>query len=323
MPHTTSLLVEDDAQIAWGVSRAIEARGFQGPHHVTNAKDAIYWLAHNDCGVCFLAYKLPDMTGVDLTRQLRQRKPDLPIYMLSGAGSESVAVAAFRAGVSDYFVKDAQVYDAAARVVQQVSLEQAKVATVPTTPSFPEGLPPELLNLTYQNRLRVIGRQLDVNRYRLPSIFEVDGGFIVRAIPEHGRTADALEFPDRDFFHWVTGAYHTRGKGERGASMSPLLPSGYEDFLRAIGAALDQHEAETVTISEFASIIVVGGSARLDNTARTTVGNLQWILKKDDIDQILDEGYRRRRKVETPKDQPGSVLDRIFGRPSQFRAVTA
>ncbi|MGA7671071.1 MAG: response regulator [Nitrolancea sp.] len=320
MASTTTLLVEHDEQIAWGISRAIAARGLPSAFHVTTAQAAIDWITYNECGICITAYRLPDMNGVDLTIRLRQRKPELPIYMISAAASEQVAVAAFRAGINDYFVKDNQIYDAAARVVQQFTQSQAKLATISATESIPDGMPSELLIPTYQNRLRVIGRQIDLNRYRFVSIFEVDGGFLVRALPEHGRHADALEFPDRDFLHWITEAYRNRGDGERHASLSALLPSGYEDFLRAIGASLDRHKAESISVAEFASVIVVGGSAKVDNSAQTTVGNLQWILQKDDILQILDEGYRRRQKTQ---NQPNSVLNRIFGRQNSFQAVTA
>lgn len=321
MDYVTTLLVEADPQIAWGISRVIEASGFPRPEHVRNGADAIARVTSGTFNLCLVDYDLPDMNGVDLTVLLRQRKPGLPIYLLSAAGSEARAIAAFRAGVSDYLPKDNQLFDSVVRAVLTISSADAKIATLSPTHSIPEGMPRELLNPTYQNRLRVIGRQIDVNRYRLVSIFEVDGGFLLRSISERGRIADALEFADRDFPHWATEAYRNRGSGERPVSMSKLLPTGYEDFLRAIGAALDRHQAEAVTVAEFASVIVVGGSAKLDTPANTTVGNLQWILEQDDIKQVLDAGYRQRKRAQT--QQTGSVLDRIFGRQAQTQAATA
>jgi DNA-binding response OmpR family regulator len=294
MASTTVLLVEQDVMIAWKLTRAVTTRGLPRPQHVTNAQSAIEWMTRGDVGLCIMDYQLPDMSGVDLARRLRQRKPELPLYMISDAGSEHVAVAAFRAGVNDYFVRDDQGYDTVARVVQHFTESQAKVATIPTAPSIPEGMPPELLNPTYQNRLRVIGRQIDLDHYHIVSILEVAGGFLVRALPEKGRHADALEFPDRDFLHWSTEAYRNRGGGERHQSRSPLLPSGYEDFLRAIGGALDRHKAESISVVEFASVIVVGGRSTLESSSKSGVGNLQWILQQDDILQVLDDGYRRR-----------------------------
>ncbi len=321
MPFLTTLLVEHDPMIAWKISQAIEARGITRPRHVSTGREAIELATRNEFDLCLVDYDLPDMDAINLTVQLRQRKGDLSIIMLSNAGSESVAIAAFRAGVSDYLPKDNQLYAAIARAAQNIS-ESRPLRAATTGIDIPDGMPSELLNPTYQNRLRVIGRHIDMNRARMVSIFEVDGGFLVRSLSEHGRKAAALEFPDRDFLHWITEAYRNRGKGERGASTSALLPSGYEDFLRAIGAALDQHQAEAITIAEFASVIVVGGNAPLANDSQIKVGNLQWILQKDDILLILDEGYRRRQAEIKPRPK-NSVVDRILGRQASFQTVTA
>jgi hypothetical protein len=99
-----------------------------------------------------------------------------------------------------------------------------------------------------------------------------------------------------------------------------LLPSGYEDFFRAIGAALDQHQAESITIAEFATVFAIGGHLTVDTADQPAFGGLQWILHKDEIRQVLDEGYRRRQAHNRPS---GSVLDRIFGRPGQSQAASA
>lgn len=321
MAFETVFLVEHDPMVAWKISQAIEARGIPRPRHITNGREAIEQINHEDCGLCLIAYELPDMNGVEAVVRLRQRKPALPIVMLSGAGSESVAVAAFRAGISDYLAKDAQLYDSVVRVVEHINDAKSTQSALRTAPSIPPELPSELMNHTYQNRLRVIGRQLDLNRYRMASVFEVQGGFLVRALPEIGRDAEAIEFPDRDFLHWVTDAYVNRGEGERGNSQSPLLPSGYEDFLRAMGAALDRHKAEAVSIAEYSTVIVIGGTSNVDSLAQPKVGNLQWILGHDDILQILDEGYRRRNQTANPYGKTGSVLDRIFGRQAKLQSA--
>jgi hypothetical protein len=54
----------------------------------------------------------------------------------------------------------------------------------------------ELLRPTYQNRLRVIGRHLDNGGFHGASIFEIDGGFVVRATAADAKRPQALEFPD-------------------------------------------------------------------------------------------------------------------------------
>lgn len=52
-----------------------------------------------------LDHALPDGTGLELLDALRESAPELPILVLTGEGSESVAVEAFRRGASDYVIK--------------------------------------------------------------------------------------------------------------------------------------------------------------------------------------------------------------------------
>lgn len=51
-------------------------------------------------------YKLPGMTGLELYENLRTFNVLLPVIMLTGSGSEELAVEALKAGVDDYLVKD-------------------------------------------------------------------------------------------------------------------------------------------------------------------------------------------------------------------------
>jgi CheY-like chemotaxis protein len=298
--------------MAWAISRVIEARGFPSPTVVTTGVEALEWIGQNEADLCVLDRDLPDVKWPDFTLRIRQRRPDLPIHMVSSAGTEEAAITAFHAGVADYIPKNATLYEAVVRAVTLRAEAKTKRSAPERTVTIPEGIPPQLLEPTYQNRLRVIGRQIDLYGYRMVAVYEVEGGFLMRAFSLNGRIAEALEFPDRDFEQLVVQSFVVRGEGERPASNSPLLPSGYEDFFRAIGAALDRNKADSVSISEFSNMIVVGGNTRVENSAHTTLGNLQWLLHAEDIAQILDEGYRRR--AATSKPSGNSVVDRIFGR---------
>lgn len=51
-------------------------------------------------------YKLPGMSGLDLCQELLARQISLPLVLLTGAGSEHLAVDALKAGVHDYIIKD-------------------------------------------------------------------------------------------------------------------------------------------------------------------------------------------------------------------------
>ena len=170
--------------------------------------------------------------------------------------------------------------------------------------------PGGLLLPTYQNRLRAIGRQLDLAGYGAVNLLEVGGGFLVRALASGSRTPEALEFPDRDFPLVAAGAIAARGEDERGRSTSPLLPTGYEDFLRALGRWLDEQQAEAITVTDLDSFVAVGGVARAEGRGHTAVEPLRALLYPDDITALLDEAFRRRAVV--PKE--GTGFARLLGR---------
>ncbi|MES2356124.1 MAG: diguanylate cyclase [Pseudomonadota bacterium] len=55
-----------------------------------------------------LDQKLPGTSGIDFCVKLLERGPTLPMVLLTGHGSEQLAVAALKAGINDYIVKDSQ-----------------------------------------------------------------------------------------------------------------------------------------------------------------------------------------------------------------------
>ena len=303
------LLVEPDSQEARRIAEALGRCALPQPVHAPSGEAAVAWVRANPCDVCVLAYQLPGIDGLETLTRLHQRRPGLPVVLVSGANAEQVAVAAFRAGAVDYLAKHPGYPDAVARVVQQV-VRGVPAAQLAFPAVAPGGLPEALLQPSYQHRLRVIGRQLDLHGYRAANLLEVGGGFVVRALAPGSRTPEALEFPDRDFPLLVAGAIAARGEGERGRSSSPLLPTGYEDFLRALGHRLDAQAAEAITVTDLDSFVAVGGVARAEGWGHTTVEPLRALLYAEDITQLLDEAFRRRA---TP-EKKGSAFARLLGR---------
>lgn len=291
---TAILLVEDNAGHARQIVRAFGDRALPSPMHLRKGEEAVMWVSGNRCDVCLLDYDLPGIDGIETLLRLHQRRPNLPVIMLSDARSERAAVAAFHAGVVDYVPKVRGFEDAVVEMVERLVLERA--AAQPAPQLIAAGVPDELVQPTYQNRLRVIGRQLDLYRYHSINISEVGGGFLVRALAAGGRVPEALEFPDRDFAQSVMNAIAARGEKEHPRTITPLLPTGYEDFLRALGYHLDRRVAEAVTITELDGFIAVGGVAKAEGIGHTTIEPFQQLLRHDEIAYLLDQAFRRRQK---------------------------
>jgi PAS domain S-box-containing protein len=104
------LIVEDSPEDREAYRRALREIP-DGPHSVLEAESAdeglsLYRRELPDC--VLLDYRLPDSDGLAVLATLRGEYPDrlLPVVMLTGQGSESVAVQAMQFGAADYLVKD-------------------------------------------------------------------------------------------------------------------------------------------------------------------------------------------------------------------------
>jgi PAS domain S-box-containing protein len=59
-----------------------------------------------ECVVC--DYDMPELTGLDVVEQVRERYPDLPFVLYTGKGSEEIASEAISRGVTDYLQKGSE-----------------------------------------------------------------------------------------------------------------------------------------------------------------------------------------------------------------------
>jgi len=115
MPKATKplriLLVEDNEHDRIAFGRAMERGRVDCNFEVCDrAEEAESLLNSSEGGfdVVVVDFDLPGMNGLDFFNKVRQRKNLPPFVMLTGAGSENIAVKAMLAGFYDYVVKDAQ-----------------------------------------------------------------------------------------------------------------------------------------------------------------------------------------------------------------------
>ena len=65
-------------------------------------------------------YQLLWTTGLDILNRVKQAKPDCPVVMFTGTGSEEIAVSAMKAGLDDYVIKTPRHYVRLAAAVRSV-----------------------------------------------------------------------------------------------------------------------------------------------------------------------------------------------------------
>ncbi|HUJ19245.1 MAG TPA: DNA-binding response regulator [Nitrospirota bacterium] len=68
--------------------------------------DAIQYLRKNHpIDLAVIDMKLPDISGLEVLKEIKQKLPSVPAIIITGFGSEDVAVKAFRCGARDYVKK--------------------------------------------------------------------------------------------------------------------------------------------------------------------------------------------------------------------------
>lgn len=98
------LIVEDEERIARLVKQGLEEQG----HTATIAYDGLSGkklVLQHDYDLLISDIILPHLSGLELCREVRSAKPELPIILLTALGTTDDKVEGFDAGADDYLVK--------------------------------------------------------------------------------------------------------------------------------------------------------------------------------------------------------------------------
>jgi DNA-binding response OmpR family regulator len=98
------LIVEDDAPVAKFLSMGLERENYK-VRIATNGGEVPKMLEEDICDLLLLDLKLPDMSGIDVLRQVRATNPLLPVIILTGSGSIEDRVEGLDSGADDYLTK--------------------------------------------------------------------------------------------------------------------------------------------------------------------------------------------------------------------------
>jgi two-component system catabolic regulation response regulator CreB len=114
MPQTI-LIVEDESAIAQTLIWALGTDGF-APHHVTLGQEALLWLQANPApALIVLDVGLPDISGFDVLRRLRQFS-NTPVIFLTARNDEIDRVVGLEMGADDYVSKPFSPRELVARI---------------------------------------------------------------------------------------------------------------------------------------------------------------------------------------------------------------
>src|SRR6516225_8753272 len=112
---TRILIVEDEPNMVAGLRDNFEYEGYE----VLTASDGAEGLgrALNDApDLVVLDVMMPKMSGLDVCKQLKAKRPSIPVIMLTARGQEVDKVVGLELGADDYVTKPFSIRELLARV---------------------------------------------------------------------------------------------------------------------------------------------------------------------------------------------------------------
>jgi len=124
-PKERILVVDDSTQIVdFIVDEVLKPNGFD----TLIARDGLegFRMAHqHQPDLILLDYEMPKLTGVEVLERLQQYDFDIPVILMTGHGSEVIAIEVFRLGVKDYLIKPFHVEEMVERI--NTALREARL----------------------------------------------------------------------------------------------------------------------------------------------------------------------------------------------------
>ena len=109
------LIVEDEPRIVSLLERGLGAHGHQ-VQSASDGEDGLLLAGDEGIDLLILDIGLPGMSGQEVLRRVRVRRPDLPVLMLTARDDVASKVQALDAGADDYLTKPFALEELLARV---------------------------------------------------------------------------------------------------------------------------------------------------------------------------------------------------------------
>ncbi len=121
------ILVADDSVLEQRyVGKILEEHGHWRVHFVRDGEEALDQIPKLKPAILLTDLNMPKMDGLTLVEKVRSHYPLVPVVLMTGSGSERIAVAALKAGAADYVSKQALTHDLGPILERVLSARQAE-----------------------------------------------------------------------------------------------------------------------------------------------------------------------------------------------------
>ncbi len=155
MKTKTVLIVDDDRIIREQLENELK-RNFFRTFLVADGKTALETFSRQEIDIVILDVKLPDIDGLDVLKEIKEKRPDCEVIVITGLGTQEIAIKSLRHGAIDYIEKP-------------IAMDELSAALGRAQEKLAEGE-----ELAYKNRILLIDDEKEVVK-RLKRVLEKEG----------------------------------------------------------------------------------------------------------------------------------------------------
>jgi len=104
IPKARILVIDDETEIRESLEVLLSLEGYS-VELAQNATEGLKRLENTSYDLVLLDLMMPDRSGMEVLKEVRERDTETPIFMITAYGSVEVAVDALKSGANDYFSK--------------------------------------------------------------------------------------------------------------------------------------------------------------------------------------------------------------------------
>jgi len=98
-------IIDDSDFSRQALAQILQAEGFSIVGSLKSAASSLAQMEVNPCHICLLDVVMPDISGLELAKEMRNRFSDVQIIMMSSIQSETMVIDCIAAGAIDYLQK--------------------------------------------------------------------------------------------------------------------------------------------------------------------------------------------------------------------------
>lgn len=298
------LVVDDEEVILFTSSLILKSEGFENVLTLKDGREVMPLLKRQDVSAILLDLYMPEVSGLDLLKEIAYEHPDIPVLVATGANDIDTAVECIKSGAFDYLLKpvDKNRLVASIRKAFEVKALEGEVSSLRQSLLYGQLQNQNAFSgiITTSKKMESIFRYVEaVASTGQPILITGETGvgkeLIAKAVHKIGRPAgtfvpvnvaglDDIVFSDTLFGHRkgaFTGADQNRDGLIRQASKGTL-------FLDEIGDLNERSQVKLLRLIQEKEYYQLGSDVCMKTDSRIVVATNQALN-----DRMLDGGFRK------------------------------